>query len=199
MRHTLAAALIVALPVAVEAQDRPSLEPTRDVMVTYRVETGGISVEMTTIWSASARLGRMNLPGAAGYVVADHANNRAFMVMEPAREVMDIPLERAGGFARHLEAARFTRGATVRVAGTDCTNWRYEMPVQTGEVCFTADGALLRSRAIMGGVETRMEATRVAYGPQDAAQFRRPEGYQTRQTPAVPQAVAPGGRPGTAR
>lgn len=192
MRTTLAAALFAAaLPIAAQAQDRPQIFPTRDVAVTYRAAGQGQQAELTMLWSAASRLMRMNLPGGAGYIVADHQNQRGFMVMEAMRTVMDVPMAQAAGMQRDLENARFTRGGTEKIAGTDCTVWRYDGPSQSGEACITADGVMLRAQAAAQGQQGRMEATRVTYGVQDAAQFRRPQGYQTMQ---MPQGV-----PGTPR
>lgn len=193
MRTILAAAILAtALPVAAQAQDRPQIFPTRDVAVTYRASGQGQSADLVMQWSAASRLMRMNLPGGAGYIVADHANQRGFMVMEAMRTIMDVPMAQAAGMQRDLENARFTRGGNEKIAGTDCTVWRYEGPQQSGEACITADGVMLRAQGSAQGQQGRMEATRVAYGAQDAAQFRRPQGYQTMQ---MPQGMpAPGAR-----
>lgn len=193
MRHAIAAAMIAALPVAAQAQDRPQIFPTRDVAVTYVVAGQGQTAELTMLWSATQRLMRMNLPQGAGYMVADHQNQRGFMVMEAMRVIMDVPMQQAAGYQREMENARFTRGGTEKIAGTDCTVWRFERQGQSGEACITADGVMLRTQGSAQGQQGRMEATRVDYAPQDASLFRRPEGYQTMQAPSVP----PGGaRPG---
>ncbi len=191
MRTTLAAALIAAMPIAAQAQDRPQIYPTRDVAVTYRVSGGQVQgAEMTMMWSAAQRLMRMNMPGGMGYMVADHQNQRGFMVMEPTRMIMDVPMAQAASYQRDLENARFTRGGTAKVAGTDCTIWRYENRGQSGEACVTADGVMLRASGNAQGQQGSLEATRVSYGPQDAAQFRRPQGYQTMQMPqGMPQGM----------
>ncbi len=192
MRTTLAAALIATLPLAAQAQDRPQIYPTRDVAVTYRVSGGQTQgAEMTMLWSAAQRLMRMNMPGGLGYMVADHQNQRGFMVMEPNRMIMDVPMAQAASYQRDLENARFTRGGTAKVAGTDCTIWRYENRGQSGEACVTADGVMLRASGNAQGQQGSLEAVRVSYGPQDAAQFRRPQGYQTMQMPqGMPQGLA---------
>jgi hypothetical protein len=196
MRITLAAALLAtALPFAAQAQDRPQIFPTRDVAVTYRVAGQGQQAELTMLWSAAARLMRMNMPAGAGYMVADHQNQRGFMVMEQARMIMDVPMAQAAGMQRDFENARFTRGGNEKIAGLDCTVWRYESASASGEACVTADGVMLRGRGNAQGQQGGMEAVRVAYRALDPAQFQRPQGYQTMQ---MPQGV-PGQRPGTPR
>jgi hypothetical protein len=196
MRTILAAAILAAaLPLAAQAQDRPQIFPTRDVAVTYRVAGQGQQAELTMQWAAASRMMRMNMPGGVGYIVADHQNQRGFMVMEAMRTIMDVPLAQAAGMQRDLENARFTRGGTEKIAGTDCTVWRYQGASQSGEACITADGVMLRAQGSAQGQQGRMEATRIAYGAQDPAQFRRPQGYQTMQ---MPQGI-PGGMPATPR
>ena len=193
MRTTLAAALIATLPLAAQAQDRPQIYPTRDVAVTYRVSGGQTQgAEMTMLWSAAQRLMRMNMPEGMGYMVADQRNQRAFMVMEPTRMIMDVPAQQAAGPQRELENARFTRGGTEKIAGYDCTVWRYPSASGQGEACITSDGVMLRGAgAARGAGNGRMEATRVVYAAQDASLFRRPQGYQTMQMPqGMPQGLA---------
>ena len=198
MRHAIAAALIIALPLAAQAQDRPQIYPTRDVAVTYRVSGQGQGAELTMQWSAAQRLMRMNMPGGVGYMVADHQNQRGFMVMEAMRTIMDVPMQQAASVQQAMQDANFTRGATEKIAGTDCTVWRYQGESQSGEACITADGVMLRAQGTAQGQQGRMEAVRVAYGAQDPAQFRRPEGFQTMQMPQGMPA-APGPRQATPR
>jgi hypothetical protein len=184
MRKMLAAALIAALPAMAQAQDRPQIFPTRDVAVTYRVAGQGQAADMTILWSAAARMMRMNLPGGAGFMVADHQNQRGFMVMEAMRAIMDVPMAQAAGFQRDFENARFTRGGTEKIAGHDCTVWRYQSASGQGEACVTTEGVMLRGQGTAQGAGGgRMEATRVVFAPQDAGLFRRPQGYQTMQMP----------------
>jgi hypothetical protein len=190
VRKTLAAALIATLPLAARAEDRPAIFPTRDVAVTYRITGQGQQADMTILWSAAQRLTRMNMPGGTVYMVADHQAQRAFMVVQEMRMVMDMPMARAAGLQRDFENARFSRGGREKIAGHDCTLWRYESAATRGEACITADGVVLRAESTAPGAAAgRMEATRVVYAPQDPAQFRRPQGYQTMQ---MPEGMPPG-------
>jgi len=202
MRKTLAAALLAALPLAAQAQDRPQIFPTRDAAVTYRVVGQGQQAEITMLWSAAQRQMRVNMPQGMGYMVTDHQGQRGFMVMEQMRMIMDVPMEQAAGHMREFENARFTRGGSDKVAGHDCTVWRYESSAGQGEACITNDGVMLRAQGAAQGAGTgRMEAVRVVFAPQDAALFRRPQGYQTMQMPqGVPPGMgAPGQRPAAPR
>jgi hypothetical protein len=105
------------------------------------------------------------------------------MVMEAMRTIVDVPMQQAAGAQQAMENANFTRGGTEKIAGADCTVWRYQGRGQNGEACITADGVMLRAEGSAQGQQGRMEAVRVAYGTQNPAQFQRPQGYQSMQLP----------------
>jgi hypothetical protein len=200
-RLSLAAGLAAALLAAPAlAQDRPPLFPTRDVAVTYRV-TGGPQPlnEMSMSWHAAQQLMRVDLPGGLGFMVADQQNQRGFMVMEAQRMVMDVPMGQAASHIQAFQNARFTRVGQDRVADTACTVWRYEGPSQNGTACITEDGVMLRSDTAAQGRQVRMEAIRIAYGPQPLARYQRPQGYQAMQMPQMPRGgpgAPPAAKPG---
>lgn len=198
MRQLAAFAVLTLLAAPTLAQDRPPLFPTRDVAVTYRM-TGGPQpgMEMTMSWLAAGQLMRVDMPGGMGFMVADQANQRGFMVMEAQRMIMDVPMAQAAGHMQAMQNARFTRGGNETIAGTSCTVWRFEAPQQNGTACITADGVMLRSQSSVSNQQVTMEAVRVAYGAQDPSRYQRPQGYQQMQMPQVPPgAGAPPRRPG---
>jgi hypothetical protein len=95
-------------------------------------------------------------------------------------------------------SARFTKAGNDTVAGLRCTLWRYEDGDKRGETCLTADGVMLRSSGGQGSRTGAVEATRVAYGPQDPARFQAPAGYRSMQLPpglTLPGLAPPGGAP----
>ena len=196
MRRPLLAALLslAALPVA--AQDRPPLYPTRDVSITYRF-TGAQAQQvptMTMSWIAASRMMRMDM-GPMGYMVADHQNQRGFMVMPQARMIMDVPMQQAMQQYGPTETATYRRTGTATVAGHSCTIWSFEDRGNNGTACVTAEGVMLRAQGTSQGQSGSMEATQVAFGTQDPARFARPQGYQSMQMPgggAMPGARAPG-------
>ncbi|WP_188903016.1 hypothetical protein [Caldovatus sediminis] len=74
--------------------------------------------------------------------------------------------------------ARLTREGSDRVAGHSCTVWQVqEQNGRRGSARVTADGVLLHARGPDGA--EGIEATRVAYGPQEPARFRPPADYRT--------------------
>jgi hypothetical protein len=187
-------AALAALPAA--AQDRPVLYPTRDVSVVYRlIGPQAEGQEMRMSWLNAEQKLRTDMPGGISWGVVDRRSQRAFMVMEPQRLVMEMPLDGAGGppLPELGQNARFTRGGSATVAGLSCTVWRYQEGQDSGEACITQDGVMLRSSGTYDGHRAGMEAKQVTYGAQNAARFRPPEGYRVVQMPgAMPGARPPG-------
>ena len=144
-------------------------------------------------WRVADQKLRVDMPGGMGWSVMDQRAKTMFVVMEQQHVVMEMPLNSgAGGLqvpTQPPETARFTRGGTATIAGQSCTIWRYENQGSTGESCMTADGVMLRSTGTVNGQTATMEATEVSYGPQDAARFTAPAGYQQMQ---MPQGAIPG-------
>lgn len=193
--------LLLAMAVPAVAQDRPAITPARDVAVTYRVTVEGQPPgDMRMTWLAARRLMRMDMPGGPGWIVLDAGAGNAFMVMEAQRMVMDMPATGVAARMAPRPDARFTREGPARIANTDCVNWRVAEPGQSTRLCLTADGVMLRSESLSGDGPARglLEATQVTFGPQDAARFQRPSGYQNLQLPP-PAQIGAGGMPrGTA-
>lgn len=193
----LAPLLALAAP-PVAAQERPLLQPSRDVAVTYRVTSGeatGRSLQMA--WLAGARKLRVEAPGMQGFSVIDQKAQRMLLVMERERAVVEVP-PAAGGTLLPTEPpanARFTRGGSATIAGLACTVWRYEDGQARGETCLTADGVMLRSSGTAGERSGTVEAVSVAYGRQDPARFEAPAGFRSLALP--PGAVQ--GAPRSAR
>jgi len=196
MRATRLAALALAaaLPALdAAAQERPQVFPTRDVAVTYRV-TGARAQSglpaMTMSWLTSQQTLRVDMPGM-GYMVADQRAQRGFMVMEQMRMLMDIPMEQAN--AGLPTRGQFRQTGRDNVAGHACNVWNFQDGNDRGTACITPDGVTLRAQGTSGGESGSMEATRVVYGAQDPARFRRPQGYQTMQMPqGLPQGLMQG-------
>ncbi|HEY4251694.1 MAG TPA: DUF4412 domain-containing protein [Roseomonas sp.] len=206
MRSILAALLLGLPAVAVAQPAPPSLFPTRDVAVTYRTSGAphGVPQEVQMAWLVSGHLMRVDLPAGAqagpmagGWMLLDQRNNRAQVVMEHQRLVMQVDgrtMPGGQGF-NPSPNARFTREGTERVAGTNCTTWRVEDAGHAARACLTEDGVLLRVQndAQPGQV---LEATRISYGAQDPARFQVPAGFQPLDVTRMLQGMQRGGAPG---
>jgi hypothetical protein len=145
---------------------------------------GAAASEMRIAWLTAEQRMRLDLPGQ-GYMVVDQRGQRAFMVMDSTRMVMEIPFaQNTQRMAQLPQGARLAREGQDRVAGTPCTVWTYQEGGRTGRTCITADGVVLRVTS-PGGPEESMEATEVAYDAQDPARFRPPAGYTALAMPSL--------------
>lgn len=202
MRHALAA-LLLALPSAALAQSAPpALFPTRDVTVSYRMSGGpqGAPQDIQMSWLTSQHLMRVDLPASAqegpmagGWMLLDQRSNRAQMIMERQRMVMNVEGQVVPGGQGFTPSpnARFTREGSERVAGNACTVWRVEDGSHRARACLTEDGVLLRVQND-ARPDQMLEATRVAYGAQDPARFQVPAGYQSMDMRQMLQGLRPG-------
>ena len=197
-----AAAALLALPAlmpAAFAQDKPSLRPTRDVAVSYKMlgqDTAGAAAPQQVLmaWNVAEGKQRVEPPGGMGWMLIDRKGNSAVMIMEQQKMVMTMPPASVAQMTQEMPPdARFTRKGTQTVAGTSCTVWDVVTSQANSTLCVTDDGVLLRAagEAPNGGGTRGLEATEVKYGPQDAARFTVPPGYQQMQvgqTPGAPPA-----------
>ncbi len=180
------------------AQDRPTILPTRDVVVTYRasgpVQGQQRQQELKVAFTNGGKLMRVEGiggPAATGYVIVDHTTQRMTMVMVEDRRFMEVPVNNA--FSRGFlvsDTMKFARRGGETVAGVKCTVWDITSADGNGNACLTEDGVMLRGNGIDG--KGAILAIAVTYGPQPAAQFKPPANYSKIEMPA---GMAPGGRP----
>ncbi len=177
----LAAALaLLASPAKADAP--PSVKPTRDVDVTYKVPVGagGNTVVMQRLrFSAALHRQRVDLPTSGNWMMLDFATHRMAMVRDESHEIVDLPAPDSASLP--AGGAGFTRVGQASVAGLDCTEWRTrDSRGEETVACYTPDGVMLRAR---NDTHTLMEAVSVHYGALPEAAFTLPDGY-SHQTPA---------------
>lgn len=175
-------------------QAMPNIQPTRDVAVTYRVQEGAQAPQtVQAAWLVGQRRLRVVTAAAPGWVLVDIPANRAVMVMEAQRVVLELP---GGQVVQMLNQvppeAKLTRIGADSVAGQACDQWRVQSPRGEGQVCLTRDGVVLRATGQRRGQNAVMEATSVSYDPQDPARFSVPAGFQSLKMPQnLPQGLLP--------
>ena len=174
----LATLLALALPaIPACAQGRPVFPPTRDVAVTYRLDTTQKGTPDSVLVRYSVAADRLRVDGGLpGYVLVDGRSRHATIVMEQMGLMMDAPPRAGVEQAFVLEnAARFTRRGGATVAGLRCTIWDVAGDSATGSACVTTDGVVLRANGHdRHGRAASLEATRVEYGVQNQALFYPP-------------------------
>ncbi len=177
------------------AQQRPLVQPSRDVAVSYQVR--GVAVpgtppgpqRMDIAYSAVEQRLRLASPGyPQGFALVELAVGRILLVLPAARSY--VPMAMRGPEMALLTGdpgLRFTTAGRDTVAGLRCTVWRIvdsKAGGRRGSACITADGVLLRGDDGRGG--RSVVATSVRYGHQPAPRFAVPEGFHRIEMPRLP-------------
>ena len=188
MRLAAAVAIVSLSAGAAKAQDRPTIFPTRDVDVTYRLPVpdavGGRALEQRMRFTASGNKQRVDPPTPGLYIVMDFAAHSITTVRPEQRMALDMPT--AAVSAGTTTSASYTRRGEASVAGLACTLWVTRAASGEGtEVCMTDDGVLLR--AVAAG-RILLEATKVRYATQEPGVFAIPEGFKRLAAPPPPPA-----------
>ena len=178
-RRALAAGAAALLLCVAAGEARPVLRPTRDVDVTYALDTaGGPALRERLRWDMAAQKLRIDPPTAGLYVIIDFRTRLMSTVRAADRTVIETPAPASATGVPDGAAAGAVREGDDVVAGLACTDWA--MKDAAGEpmtACLTPDGVLLRARL---ATRTLLTATSVQYGPQDPALYRVPADYQLR-------------------
>lgn len=185
---TACCALLLAGTAA--AQDRPLLQPSRDVTVTYQVEgaaasaiPGGIDGPLRLSWDAARQRLRAEADSRPQAVIVDLPNRKATLLDGALRAVVALPLRERDVQSITLAGAQLTRRGQEQVAGLPCTVWQAQSPRGAGTVCLTADGVALRATGTVDGKRGSFTASSVQYGPVAPGLFAAPPGWFNLQMP----------------
>jgi hypothetical protein len=198
--QALLATAIGLLGMPALAQERPMMQPTRDVMVEYHVAGGseGQPRANTVRMYFTDRGSKLRIEpvGQPGYSIMDRSAGRMIIVMAPQRMYMEMPYDAKQVMSFDNKDATFTRRGTDNVAGIRCTVFDGKSQEHSGQVCVSDDGVMLRAKSDPGSPGGSLEATSVTYGPQSASLFAPPADFQKMDTSHLPQGMGPpGGRP----
>ena len=185
-------AALLALPAA--AQDRPLVQPSRDVVVTYRVEgaaaqlvpqlvPGGAPGTLRLSWDAAGQRLRAEAEGRTQALLVDTRSRAARLMDTSLRTAFTLPVRGRDMQPLSLEGARLTRSGAETVAGLACTAYAAQSSRGEGTVCLTADGVALRGTGEVDRKQGSFTAITVAYGPLPAALFQVPRGYMQLNMP----------------
>ncbi len=194
MRLLRAVTCLIALPllaaVPARADDQPATTPTRDVDISYRVAgpDGAAPAEQRVRWDAAGGRQRIEPPTPGLHSIVDTRAHHLASVRDKERLALEIDQSQARPAPG--AAAGYTRLGTATIAGLDCAVWREGRAADAPELCFTADGVLLR---VVSAGKVMAEATRVTYGPANPADFDIPADY--RRIVARPPAPTPASPP----
>jgi hypothetical protein len=180
------AALFVVSALAV---DRPSVHPSHDVAVTYRIQTaepnGATAIgTIQMYWTSQGTLLRLDSQNNTGYMLIDYAASQMTLILYAQKVALNV------SFDPHLAPglnippdATITRSGADTVAGTPCTEWTMQAAQYAAHACITQDGLVLRlGRA--AHAPPALEAVSVSYGHQPPSLFSIPPGYKQIMAPA---------------
>ena len=176
------AALLALIPAPAFAQ--PAVQPTRDVVVTYRVEgaatglvPGGLPGTVRLSWDAAGQRLRAESDGRAQVALLDLRTHAGQLIDTTLRIAMPLPVRAADLQPLTLEGARLTPTGKASVAGLPCTTYAVETQHGPGAACLTADGVPLRGAGRIQGRPGSFTAVAVSYGRVPPALFDVPPGY----------------------
>jgi len=166
------------------AQDRPLIQPSRDVAVLYRVEgaaatvvPGGIPGALRLSWDAAGQRLRAEPEGRSQAMIVDLRAHSAQVVDTTLRTALILPMRDGDLQPLTLDGARLTRRKDATIAGLACTNWAVQSNRGTGTICLTADGVALQADGDIDGRHGTFTALNVTYGSMRDELFRVPVDY----------------------
>jgi len=110
----------------------------------------------------------------------DRAVERVEVVLPAAGLAMELP--QGAGIAQGFilgEGMHFRRTGSATIIGRACTIYEVTLETSHARACLTDDGLLLRGEGTDAtGRHATIEATKVAFGPQQAGLFSPPDTYR---------------------
>ena len=169
-----AAAAVALFPALAWADPAPSLIPSRDVDITYRVKRAGQpNVSERVRWLAARKLERIDIPESLTTIV-DHAKND-FVILQPKQRQVIKGLGSPHDSTVMDVGPAAERGPVLHVKALDCTEWTWSDADGQNRVCVTDDGVILQAQI---GNSTTLKAMKVVYGPLKPALFEVPLNYE---------------------
>jgi hypothetical protein len=167
------------------AQTIPQTLPDRDVAVTYDVSAPGRADQAYQLeYDATGQRARINDPAQGNYFLVNLPASTAQMVVPALNSVVNAPdlasLTQQISIARN---ARFTALGQGNYAGMTCRNWLVLSSQGSATACLTPDGVTLHFDGKDAHGSATVTATSVNFGPQPAADFNPPQGYNSINLP----------------
>lgn len=184
MRRRVVLALAFAATPALAQPATPRIRPSRDVVVTYRVEgeatnlvPGGLGGPVTLSWDAAGQRLRAEAEGRSQVALIDLRAHAGQAIDTGLRVVLPLPIRANDLQPLTLEGANLTPIRRDTVAGLACTSYSFNSAQGPGTVCLTPDGVPLRGQGAVSGKPGSFTATSVRYTALPADLFEVPPGY----------------------
>jgi hypothetical protein len=156
------------------AQEKQLIRPDRDVAVDYR--SGGASV-VTMRFTPRTQKIRMDGFAGQGFMLVDTGTAKMTMVYPEKKGFIEGPADPDMMALFQPTGATFRKSGTDTVAGIACTTYDVSTPGHSNQLCLTADGVLLRSRALDQHHAQDLEAVKVSFAAQSDSLFEVPAGF----------------------
>jgi len=185
-----AVTFLMLVATAAAAQERPLVQPKRDVTVIYKVEgaaasviPGGIPGPLRLLWDAAGQRLRAEPEARTQAVLVDLRAHTAVVLDTALRSTLSLPVKERDLQPLTLDGARLTRRGAAAIVGLACTNWDVQSGRGAGTVCLTADGVTLRAEGDVDGRHGSFTALNVSYGALSPELFRIPASFMQLSLP----------------
>ena len=162
----------------------PRTRPSRDVVVSYRMEgqalsmiPGGIQGPVTLSWDAAGQRVRAEAEGRSQVALIDLNAQSGQAIDTTLRIVLPLPIRPSDLGPLSLDGARLAPKGKETIAGLSCTAYTFESSHGPGTVCLTPDGVPLRGQGSVSGKPGSFTALSVRYGALSGGLFTVPQGY----------------------
>jgi hypothetical protein len=178
----LAAAVLVSGP----ALAAPAFLPTRDVAVTYELNSPGLTGQDYRLhYDAADHLARIESPAQGFYVLANLPAGQAQIVLPALHAVVLAPdFSQLTQLIAQAGQARFTLLGYGSYAGFGCKRYLVLNAQGSGTACITHDGVVLHFSGRDAHGSAEVTAVTVRFAPEPAADFAAPAGYSAMTLPA---------------
>ncbi len=175
-RLVVAALLLPAL--AASAADVPDLIPTRDVDISYKLESPDRGKQKFRVrWLSDEKLERIDGADQA-ITLIDHARNQLEVLNPSLKTFVMVDAPEKGMYFPSIGPSA-EPGQQVQVANYACREWHWEVEGKMSVLCVTDDGVPLR---FFDGTDLHITATHVTYGKLKPKLFRIPRGFEETPT-----------------
>ncbi len=180
MKFLVSAVLLAGLSPAFADAPPPYL-PTRDVVVSYQVDTPGRPpASYQLAYDAGRQQVRIDDPAHGNYFLVNLPAGTAQLVAPAFHAIVAAPdLSALTGQLNNLNQARFTPLGPGAYAGLACQKYLVLSDQGSGTACLTPDGVTLHFSGHNARGSAEVTATNVAYQHNQAAMFGIPPGYST--------------------
>lgn len=184
-------AMVSGSAFAQQSGQHPRLAPARDVTVTYSVQPQNVSTpeQVTVAFTAEGNKLRIDPANHAGATILDRPAQQVTLIINRQKVYTSFSPQHGLRNPFMLDIAmQFTPVGKDTVAGLACNKWTISTSHGQAVACVTDDGVILSEAGVdADGLQGKLTALNVNYGPVSPDIFQPPAGFQK----IVPHAPIP--------